>query len=375
MRNCTYGMAWVVIVLSALWPVAAASRKDRPDPGWQVRKAENYLDDRAEAWLTFSSANRGEGASKTSCVSCHTLFPFAMARPVLRRQHSADTPTASESTLLRQVQLRVSRWSDLDSPALKLMYDFNDQKKTESWGTEAVLNATILALDDRYQNRATPSDATLAALSNLWAKQATDGPEKGSWDWLNFNLEPWEATNGRYFGAALAAIGVGMVPGYAAHVDPALMPKVDLLRRYLNDKLDGQNLHNRTWALWAASHLDGVLHVAEKQAVIAQILAAQEEDGGWCLPKMGSYVRGDGTGQEMASDGYATGLVLHVLQRAGMPRDDPRVAKGLAWLRSNQADTGAWRTSSVNKRRDPTTNAGKFMTDAATGFAVLALSH
>jgi hypothetical protein len=66
-------------------------------------------------------------------------------------------------------------------------------------------------------------------------------------------------------------------------------------------------------------------------------------------------------------------LVLHVLQLAGLKRDHPGVAKGLAWLRSNQQPSGAWVGHSLNKRRDPSTMPGKFMSDAATAMAILAL--
>jgi hypothetical protein len=58
-----------------------------------------------------------------------------------------------------------------------------------------------------------------------------------------------------------------------------------------------------------------------------------------------------------------------------VPKDDVKIAKGLDWLKSHQTTTGAWRTVSVNKKRDPNSHSGKFMSDAATAFAVLALSH
>jgi len=35
--------------------------------------------------------------------------------------------------------------------------------------------------------------------------------------------------------------------------------------------------------------------------------------------------------------GYASAFVLLVLQAAGVPKDDPKIAKGLAWLKRNQA--------------------------------------
>ncbi len=66
------------------------------------------------------------------------------------------------------------------------------------------------------------------------------------------------------------------------------------------------------------------------------------------------------------------------LQRAGVaPEDRPKLEKGLAWLRRNQEPaTGAWPGNSVHKTRDPKTDqAWKFPRDAATAFAVLALSQ
>jgi hypothetical protein len=58
-----------------------------------------------------------------------------------------------------------------------------------------------------------------------------------------------------------------------------------------------------------------------------------------------------------------------------LPTDLAPVAKGLIWLRQNQPASGAWRSVSLVKKRDPSTHTGKFMSDAATAFAVLALCH
>src|SRR5262249_49751920 len=135
------------------------------------------------------------------------------------------------------------------------------------------------------------------------------------------------------------------------------------------------DLHNRIWALWASTTLEGLLAPAERDRLVRQILAQQRDDGGWCLPTPGEDKRLDGTPHPMVSDGFATGLVLPVLALAGLARDHAGVAKGLAWLRRNQQPTGAWPGHSINKRRDPDTNAGKFMADAATAFAILALDH
>ncbi len=65
----------------------------------------------------------------------------------------------------------------------------------------------------------------------------------------------------------------------------------------------------------------------------------------------------------------------HLDEIAGAPEDSVKIVKSLDWLKSNQSATGAWRGVSVNKKRDPASHSGKPMSDAATAFAVLALSH
>jgi squalene-hopene/tetraprenyl-beta-curcumene cyclase len=364
-------VALIVVLLAC--PIARAGGES---PGWKPDEAGKYLDEREKVWFAFPSANRGQGATQTTCVSCHSVLGYALVRPVLRKLVGAGTPTEQERQLLGQTRKRVANWKKLHTAAFGLFYDFSDRKKQESWGTEAVLDAVILAFDDRYQGRSSPSAVTKQAFSNLWGTQLQAGEHQGTWDWLDFNMGPWEAREAGYFGAALAAIAVGTAPGYyTPGTDAGTDASVKLLQGYLKDGLPRQNLHNRAWGLWAATRVEGILTQAERRELVEQLLDRQQEDGGWSLPSLGGWVRSDGTAQEAASDGYATGLVLHVLQTAGVTKDDAKVGKGLGWLKHNQSATGAWRGVSVNKRRDPASHAGKFMSDAATAYAVLALSH
>jgi hypothetical protein len=77
---------------------------------------------------------------------------------------------------------------------------------------------------------------------------------------------------------------------------------------------------------------------------------------------------------EGKSDGVATSLMILALQGARVPRDNAQLRHGISWLMSNQNAEGYWPASSVNKRRHKSSDTGRFMSDAATPFAVLALT-
>ncbi len=75
------------------------------------------------------------------------------------------------------------------------------------------------------------------------------------------------------------------------------------------------------------------------------------------------------------SDGFATAIVTLALQDAGVPKTDKQVQTARAWLNRHQsAESGGLPATSINKLREPSADAYLFMTDAATGFATLALA-
>ena len=96
----------------------------------------------------------------------------------------------------------------------------------------------------------------------------------------------------------------------------------------------------------------------------------QRPDGGWSLPSLGDWKRRDGTpnDKDAPSDGYATGLVVYVLRQAGVPAEDEALRRGVAWLKTHQRASGRWFTRSLSNDK------AHYITNAGTGFAVLALS-
>ncbi len=247
-----------------------------------------------------------------------------------------------------------------------------DPKTTESRGTESILDALIL-VSNSPTDKLSP-DARLA-LDNMWALQLTSGDAKGAWSWLQFHNSPWEGDS-QYYGAALAAIAVGTAPGGYLST-PEIQGGMKLLREYLLRERDSEVLINRVMLLWASTKIPNLLTRAQQKAIVLEALSKQQADGGFSLSSfVGAWKRHDNTPLETKSDGFATGIVALVLQEARIPRDDPPLKRALAWLSTNQDKTeGRWLAYSLNKQRDLSSDIGRFMSDAATAYAVLALEH
>ena len=251
---------------------------------WDRTKASQYLDRRGEEWFNFGAAHRGQGASTISCISCHSLLSYELARPVLRRLSNENQPTKLETRILEETKRRVSNWDQLDTATFQLFYDFDEDKKKQSWGTESVLNALVLSRDDRFQGRLEPSEDTKKALSILWATQITAGRTQRLLGVAQLRARTLGVGGSRYLGASIAAIAVGTAPGnVVASTGGESKERLDSLRDYLRKNYASQNLHNRVWLLWASSGLDGLLTPREKDQLIEQILAKQQASGGWSL--------------------------------------------------------------------------------------------
>jgi len=388
-KKSTIACAYLLAV-AALAVIATARPRAAADPaGWNPKAAAAYLDQRQDWWQKWPGAARDHG---TYCVSCHTVATYALARPALRGTLGETAASAGERSLHENISKRVMMWKEVEP-------FYPDQtrglpKTSESRGTESILNALVLASRDARGSGALADD-TRRAFENMWALQFTRGDQTGSWAWLNFHLEPWEADGSRYYGAALAAIAVGMAPGgYAATAD--IQDHMKLLREYLSKAADQQHLFNRLTVLWAsttwaggaggaggvgesaASHgshrSDSILNAGQQRAIVDEALTLQQADGGWSMASLASWKRTDNTALDTRTDGYATGLVAYVLQNAADARAKAPVARALAWLQKNQDASGLWYAASLNKQRDPASDAGRFMSDAATAYAVLALT-
>ena len=343
--------------------MTAGPAQSQSTRGWNAEAAARYLDGRAAAWKAHHETQRSHD---TACISCHTGLPYLLARPELRRVLGEAAWPSPETALVSDVEKRTRLWAEVEP-----WYAHTADKIQESKGTEAILNALVLALRDRERGETSP--LTLKALDQMWTEQRKEGPERGGWRWLDFGLAPWETRESETWGASLAALAAKAVPGYAS--EPGIREPAALLEAYLRRKAaEPLNLHSRLGLLWASTFWTNLLTSEKQTSISAEILRVQRSDGGFSLRQLGRWARGDGSPAPEGSDGYATGLVTYVLLRRGGATLGPAIDRGLSWLEAHQEREGFWNAASANlRRKDDDAFVFSFMRDAASGYAVLAL--
>ncbi|HEY1495264.1 MAG TPA: hypothetical protein VGF49_12020, partial [Candidatus Solibacter sp.] len=121
----------------------------------------------------------------------------------------------------------------------------------------------------------------------------------------------------------------------------------------------------------AAAPLIGV-----ESVLAALFLGTEAMDRMWALQTKEGKAKGawvlEKAPRQEGSNAYATALVTLVLQRTQGP--GPKSATALGWLRVRQdPEGGYWSADSMNKQYPADSMEIKFMRDAATAFASLAL--
>jgi squalene-hopene/tetraprenyl-beta-curcumene cyclase len=293
--------------------------------------------------VQFLDAAAANWTQARQCGTCHTNFPYLIARP------SAGEAAGPAQAFVREFfERRVAGW------------DGKERGARPRNPTEVVATAVVLAVHDA-RTTGVLHPLTRKALGRMWTLQRADG----AWEWEKCVWPPFEHDD--YYGAVFAALGVGLAPeGYARGREA--QEGLARLKGYLR-KTPPPSLHHRAWLLWASLTLDGLMTDAERARTVQELLRLQRPDGGWSLPSLGDWKGKDGraNNRQAPSDGYGTGFVVYVLRQAGVPADHEAVRRGAGWLRANQRASGRWFTRSLN------TDRNHFISHAGTAFAVLAL--
>ena len=314
---------------------APASKKPKRSEGnflpqFSLSKAAEYLDREARA-------------HETKCVSCHGTFAYLAACP-------ATAGAASKNREARQF---------LEESAGKWMTAKMNPQTPPLRASQVVMAAAVLAQDDAITTGKL-HPLTLKTFDRVWDLQREDG----GWNWVKKNQAPSEIDD--HFGVTMAAIGVGVAPDHYAET-PQARKGLDGIRRYLREH-PPVTMHQRCMLLLAAASINGLMKDEESKRTVADLFALQRPDGGWAMPGLGNWQRVEGMPLDPnVGDGYGTGFALYVLRNGGkIPADDPRLQKGVLWLKSHQRTSGCWFTRSPHKNDELCTYVG-------TAYAILGL--
>jgi outer membrane protein assembly factor BamB len=289
---------------------------------FSLERAARSLDASALAWNKESRPWVAVG-----CSQCHANLMYLIARPLL----AEIVPPP---------------------PDVRAQYEsLAEQGGGMSYATAATVVGVPLAFHDR-QTTGKLHPQTRKMLDLMLSRQRPDG------GWTNIGGGPNPVIND-YEETLLAALGVAHAPeGYAQTA--AAQKALAGIRKYIKGR-PAKNAYEQGMLLWAARHVEGLMTDAERDRAVADLLALQHADGGWALERL---TLGN---DKKDSDGYGTGFVIFVARQAGVKADDARLQKGIAWLKSNQRESGRWFT------RSPGGSKQNLHSNAGTAFAVLAL--
>jgi len=306
----------------------AANQADEPLAAvFSAAKARDFLDHSSLAW------------QKThKCLTCHTNYLYLLSRPSFN-----STDPAPRAVREFVEQLVSERWP----------------QQGPRWDAEVVMTALVLAAGDAATTGQL-HPLSRQALDRIWTVQKEDG----GFEWLKCNWPPMESDD--EYGAPMAALAVSLAPENYAET-PAAQRGIAQLRNYLQ-ATPPPMLHHRAMLLWADTYRPGWLSAEDRRKTLDELVSLQHDDGGWSVAALGKWDREDDSPQDLdTSDGYATGLVVLLARRAGIPADDVRLVRGVAWLKAHQRASGRWFTRSLYK------DSRHFLSHAGTSMAVMAL--
>ena len=153
-----------------------------------------------------------------------------------------------------------------------------------------------------------------------------------------------------------AARAITAAPGWLAGLkDEALLARVGKLKDYLRTGVP-KNDYDRVLKLQLAHYLPELVPAAEREAALKLLSAKQHADGGWCIrdfsalndwhfemsPTVVNLIKSLPDAAKPESDAYMTAFAVVLLRQSNIPTSDPRIQRGLTWLKREQRETGRW---------------------------------
>lgn len=290
-----------------------------------IRAALKYLDEGSLAWTRSKN-----------CVACHTTGAYMLDRPML-------------TTLVGKPQQEVHDYFvktlPTELPATKVKQEITYYVQAE----RAVWRAAGLAQWDKYVT-GTTSEATDRALRAMMQQLSSHGGF-----YMPDPVEiPYETTDLEL--SQHAARALVSAPGWLeSQKDAELLQQVEQFKGYLQQAKPRHD-YDRAIRIGIATSMPDVVSAEQLSADIAMLWSKQHEDGGWSTRDMAEtnnwsahmtdvvvkLIEGLPDAAHPASDPYMTALAICLLRESGTPSSDPRIQRGVEWLKSQQRESGRW---------------------------------
>ena len=282
-----------------------------------IQAAAKYLDDGAHHWVR-----------EKSCIACHSTGVYMAERSAL--------------TAL------------LGKPSGEVRDDFieavpKDASKPESGAIQSVWRSLGLASWDRHVGGKL-SEHTERSLQRTM-KLLTDD---GSFRTYRQVEIPYITTHFEL--TVQAARAIATAPGWLGNLkDADTLARVERMKKFLHAH-EPLNDYELALKLQLSALMPDLVPPPVRDAATAMLWRQQQPDGGWSTRRMSdlmkwhetmdplvvTMIQGEPDAASPGSDPYMTAFAIVLLRESGVPADEARIQKGVAWLKANQRVSGRW---------------------------------
>ena len=145
-------------------------------------------------------------------------------------------------------------------------------------------------------------------------------------------------------------------PGWLANLkDADTLERIARMKKFLSAH-EPVNDYELALKLRLAALMPDLVPPRQREAATAMLWRLQQPDGGWSTRRMSpilkwheavdaktiAMIEGEPDAANPASDAYMTAFAIILLRESGVPASEPRIQKGVAWLKQNQRVSGRW---------------------------------
>lgn len=297
-----------------------------------VQLALKYLDDGALAWTR-----------ERNCVACHSTGVYLAERTAL-------TPLFGPPKSEVRDEFVATIPTEVPKPTIR------DGVKTYPSVIFSVWRTLGLAQWDKYVTGKLSAE-TEKSINDLLLRQSDDG----LWSSANQVEVPYIRTD---FELGLEAFrAMNAAPGWLDSItDETVKKRVAKLKQALA-AAEPANDFERVQQLQLAAISPELVSKNEIETARAILTKLQKPDGGWSTRSFSptkdwgptitkdniEMIDSEPDAADPASDPFMTAFAIVLLRESGTPVNDSRIQKGIAWLKSNQRESGRWWMKSLYK--------------------------